>query len=349
MTNVQQNDRRSRAGQMWVPLGVIAYIVISVILIVYNSHRNDMSILDVYAEQQDAYVQLVLDQINIQSDKNDDELINDILGSLDSSNRKYWTLSKGDAILFVKDVLETNRYKGITTESYYVSDSASAFLDGLELNRVTHSVIEIEDSLYVASGVVFEYNASRYRICLLTNRSVVLDNNSYMSAKIALYVISGGTLIVLLLAVIGMMFALGKAAAKNTELDKRVSEQNLLIESMNRQIRNYELYNSKDNVFNYKLLPQFTRKLMDKPDTQVMCAELVFETSEDKLEFLTKAQVLLDKRALRFDTDNDNELVILFVNYSKEEADRALNLIGVKAENIRSMHTLDERTDGEQK
>lgn len=348
MTNVQNGGKHTTAARVWISVVIIAYIVISAILIVYNSHKNDMSILDVYAEQQDAYVQLVLDQINIQSDKNDDELINDILGSLDSSNRKYWTLSKDDAILFVKDVLETNRYKGITTESYYVSASAAEFLDGLVLNRVTHGVIDIEDSMYVASGVVFEYNGSQYRICLLTNRTVVLDNNSFMSAKIALYVISGSTLLVLLLAVIGMMFSLNRASAENGRLEKRVSEQNLLIESLNRQIRNYELYNSKDNVFDARLIPQFTKRLREKQGTRVIYSELSFENPAQKLDFLARAQVLLDKRALRFDTEKEDELVILFVNYTKDEADRALNLLGVKAEKIRKMYDWDMKVDGEE-
>lgn len=344
---MQQGDKHKSAKRVWISIAVIAYIAVSAALIVYNSHKNDMSILDVYAQQQDAYVQLVLDQINIQSDKNDDELINDILGSLDSSNRKYWTLSKGDAILFVKDVLETNRYKGITTESYYVSDSAAAFLEGLELNRVTHGVIDVEDSLYVASGVVFEYNENQYRVCLLTNQTIVLDNNSYMSAKIALYIISGGTLVVLLLAVIGMTFALGRSAAKNAELESRVSEQNLLIESLTGKIRSYELYNSKDNVFNSKLLPQFARQLRAKQGTKVMYAGLTFENAKKKLDFLVRAQVLLDKRALRFDTEKDDELIILFVGYTQAEAENALGMLGVKAENIKKLCEWDMNAEGE--
>lgn len=73
----------------------------------------DKSVLEIYAGQQDAYVQLVLDQINLQANRSDDEIITEILGSLDSSSGKYWTLSKEQALLFVKDVMETNRYKDL--------------------------------------------------------------------------------------------------------------------------------------------------------------------------------------------------------------------------------------------
>ena len=44
--------------------------------------RYEDGILDVCATQQDAYVQLVLDQINLQADRSDDEIITEILGSL---------------------------------------------------------------------------------------------------------------------------------------------------------------------------------------------------------------------------------------------------------------------------
>ena len=77
------------------------------------------SILSIYAEQQDAYVQLVLDQINVLDDRSDEEIVTKILGSLDASSRKYWTLTKNKALLFVKDVTETNRYKGLTSNTFF--------------------------------------------------------------------------------------------------------------------------------------------------------------------------------------------------------------------------------------
>ena len=39
-------------------------------------------------------------------------MIEKVLSSLDASSNKYWTLSENQELLFVKDVTETNKYKG---------------------------------------------------------------------------------------------------------------------------------------------------------------------------------------------------------------------------------------------
>lgn len=108
----------------------------------YQMVRYEDGLLDVCATQQDGYVQLVVDQINLKSNRDNEEIITDILGTLDASSNKYWTFSRDQAMLFVKDVLETNKYKGFTTATYYVSDSAREFLETLKQDRVPHSQIE---------------------------------------------------------------------------------------------------------------------------------------------------------------------------------------------------------------
>lgn len=161
-------------------------IIVGVLAWVGNQQMKSYedSILSIYAEQQDAYVQLVLDQINVLDDRSDEEIVTKILGSLDASSRKYWTLTKNKALLFVKDVTETNRYKGLTSNTFFSGDSANDFLQNLAVNKVSHKIIQMGDDRYVASGVIFGYNGARYTICLLTNDTVILDNNSFMASKI---------------------------------------------------------------------------------------------------------------------------------------------------------------------
>lgn len=186
----------------------VLIILAAVIMAVIGWHEAkdyEKSVLAIYAEQQDAYVQLVLDQINVLDDRSDEEIVKKILGSLDTSGRKYWTLTKDQALLFVKDVMETNRYKGLTTETFFTSDSAAKFLQDLEINRVIHETIQMDGVRYVASGVIFEYNGAEYKICLLTNDTVILDNNIFLSSKIGLYVF--GVLLLGLLLVVSMIFA----------------------------------------------------------------------------------------------------------------------------------------------
>ncbi len=95
----------------------------------------------------------------------------------------YWTFSKDQSMLFVKDITETNKYKGVTASTYYMSDSAKEFIDGLIQNKVVHKTININDNDYIASGVLFEYKNEPYRLCLLTQRGALLDNNSYLGVK----------------------------------------------------------------------------------------------------------------------------------------------------------------------
>lgn len=53
--------------------------------------RYEDGILDVCATQQDAYVQLVLDQINLKDNRNDEQIIKEILETMDASSNHYWT------------------------------------------------------------------------------------------------------------------------------------------------------------------------------------------------------------------------------------------------------------------
>ena len=138
--------------------------------------RYEDGILDVCATQQDAYVQLVLDQINLKDNRNDEQIIKEILETMDASSNHYWTFSKDQSMLFVKDITETNKYKGVTASTYYMSDSAKEFIDGLIQNKVAHKTININDNDYIASGVLFEYKNEPYRLCLLTQRGALLDD-----------------------------------------------------------------------------------------------------------------------------------------------------------------------------
>ena len=58
----------------------------------YLMKRYTTTIMNVYATQQDNYVQLVLDQINLQENGTEESIISDIIETLDSGNTHYWTL-----------------------------------------------------------------------------------------------------------------------------------------------------------------------------------------------------------------------------------------------------------------
>lgn len=97
--------KKKREVSAWlVTLGAIAVILIIGFLAWLQLGTYERGILDVYAVQQDGYVQLVLDQINLIENDTDEALVNDILATFDASSNKYWTLSHDDALVFIKDV-----------------------------------------------------------------------------------------------------------------------------------------------------------------------------------------------------------------------------------------------------
>ena len=191
----------------------------------------------------------MLDQINLLEDRSDEEIVQNILGSLDTSGRKYWTLTKDQALLFVKDITETNRYKGLTTETFFTSDSAAHFLKKLAVNRVVHQMITLDGDRYVASGVIFEYNGAQYKICLLTNDTVILDNNVFLSSKIGLYVF--GAILLGMLLLVAMIFAnvVDLRDRRIRKLEKHITSLNKVLEEQTETIREMDSYHTRWSIF----------------------------------------------------------------------------------------------------
>ena len=279
---------------------ILIFVAVMACMGKWQADNYESSILSIYAQQQDAYVQLVLDQINMLENRSDDEIVHKILGSLDTSDRKYWTLSKEQALLFVKDVMETNRYKGLTSESFFTSDSASYFLSNLGLNHVAHEVIEMEGDKYVASGVVFEYNGARYKICLLTNDTVILDNNVFLSAKISIYIWGLSLLGVLLLVGLiytGLMVRKDQSAGK-TERTHYLPEPDHC-QTGGGNCRNgciSQPLECVSSVYDAALCGQTGQAGSEKSS---LCLACVYSQRRQGY-FLRKAQLLLDEKNLRF-------------------------------------------------
>lgn len=317
----------------------VLIILAAVIMAVIGWHEAkdyEKSVLAIYAEQQDAYVQLVLDQINVLDDRSDEEIVKKILGSLDTSGRKYWTLTKDQALLFVKDVMETNRYKGLTTETFFTSDSAAKFLQDLEINRVIHETIQMDGVRYVASGVIFEYNGAEYKICLLTNDTVILDNNIFLSSKIGLYVF--GVLLLGLLLVVSMIFAnvLDLREKRMKAMKEHITGLNKVLTEQTEMIREMNWYHTRWSVFKPSVMEMFVQKIVQRQIVPVVFASLAFDSEEQRDYFLQKAQILLDEKVVRFEREYGDGLVLLFLRYQAQEVEKALELMKSQGASFRT-------------
>lgn len=305
---------------------ILAIIGLAAFLGYYHVHKYEQSVLRMYSNQQDNYVQLVLDQINLQKDNANEEDIIDILATLDTSGRKYWTLTKDQSLVFVKNVTETNRYKGFTTATYYVSESAGEFLESLERNRVIHRVINIDGDRYVASGVKFGFNGSNYKVCLLTGETVILEQNDFLSAKTALMIY----LAVLLIAFLMVLMISAKVIYDDNivkiDQKKKIRWLNRDIQKLTKRIRFSDSYHSRWNTYEAVIMPIFVRKLLERKVKPVSFVRIKFNRNEGRRKWLNDAQMLLDDRVLRF-SGQDGELLLMMLEYDEEAAINAVGKI----------------------
>ena len=322
MSTMKQKLKNKIDYKIW-SIGIVA-LVLGLAFVGYRQMRAyESSVLSIYADQQDAFVQLVLDQINLQPDRTDEDIIGDILGSLDTSNRKYWTLSRDQSLLFVKDITETNRYKGFTTATYYVSESATEFMENLEVNRVRHEIIEIDGQRYVISGVIFDYRGGGYKICLLTNETFILDQNVFLSSKIALYIFIVVLLLGLLLVTLILNGFLDRRTRQIRALTEKTQLLNRQVEQMEEKIESMDDYHTRWNLFRGTLMDTFVRKLSQRELDSLVFLSLAFEERKQRNEFLEKAQLLLDERVLRFSVKK-HDIVLMFLQYREEDVKKAM-------------------------
>lgn len=279
--------------------------------------------IEIYGTQQDAFVQLVLDQINLQEGDNAAENITNILGTLDASTNKYWTLSEDETLIFVKDVMETNRYKGFTTATYYVSDSAKEFLEQLSVNRVVHKTILIDDAEYIASGVAFEYNGASFQICLVTNPDVILDHNAYLNAKVNLTAMIVVVLAVFLVFLVMLTAYNIQKQSQLADKEDECLELRETIEKLNRRNIDKAFYDVSRNVFSGDAFEMLMNKLSDRKISPVTVLDVETKDNEMFDSFLECSNTALGDNVFRFNMKN-GVIRLVFVGIDNETANTEL-------------------------
>ncbi len=315
---------KKKSGLISIPKILLLMILVVSALIAltyFEMQRYEDGILDVCATQQDSYVQLVIDQINLKENRTDQEIIESILSTLDSSSNRYWTFSKDQTMLYVKDALETNRYQALTANSYYTTDSSMGFITNLELNKVKHERIFLDNKEYIASGALFEYEGEEYRICLLTNTTVLLDNNKFLGSKMELIII----FIVVYSAVFVFPIALAILNNKNkkkvfsTEADLR--EANNAIEVLNEKIVKDEIYDNRLNLFNFRAIDTFLEEY--KKEIKAYPLSFIafrYGQKETVSNFFGHNCILFGKRDIKFYDGKNHLALILSVKCDNDKA-----------------------------
>ncbi len=323
----QKTGKRPVITTTWV---VTAFALIcSVLCAVYYNYQlqnYENGVIEVYADQQDSYVQLVLDQINLMKSRSDMEIIQDILGTLDASTNKYWTMAKNETLVFVRDVTETSRYRGVMEDNYYISDSAKIFINNLNVNYVNHQIIEIGDRDYVASGVKFIYNGEEYQICLMTNPDTILDHNAYLGAKINLTIMMGLILAIFLIVSIALGLRIERANRSQALIERENIQLRRAVEKLNNSLVMQEMYDTRTAVFHSNLLPMLMDKICEKNAVPVVLLMIKFEDRGKQEVFLEGSQITLGKKYLRFRIAQ-NQILLVGIRCTKDEMQKAASFV----------------------
>ena len=228
-------NKKSIKSLVLITIGVIAMAALLSAYAIWQIHNYEQGVAELYAQEQDGYVEIVARQIELYGDIAGDAFVEDTIKMLDSTSQRYWTLDNSEYFLFVKSISETNVYKSFSTDTFYNTQSAKDFLGSLVNGKVRHSIISLEGVKYIASGIIFEYSGTEYRLCLLTDYEIMLTNNAYLSSKLYL-------MIVLILLIALLVVSVIYFAAKLIEARQKTES----IKEINTELNNYIDY--LDNV-----------------------------------------------------------------------------------------------------
>lgn len=335
-TNITEKDEIPDKRKKYIAMLLIAWSA-AIIIVLFGSYflkQYEKSIFSIYANQQDGYVKIINKQINLQSDRSNYDIIQNILGTLDNSDKTYWTMEEDQSVVYVKNVLETNKYKGVSPATVFNTASARKFLKALSKDHIVHAYIGLNNQKYVASGSSFSYNGKEYKLCLLTDESIILDNNTYLMAKTAIQilwvVIIGMFVIVTVIAIILLQQQNVIIQAKQ----QKIMTLNLKLDAINKENKLDNMFGSKWNVYQDIVLKKFIDSFEDKDLNRIVFCRIEFENDEKRDLFLNASSNRLDNEVLKF-YYGEHDLMILFVRYTLDESENALARIDYDYKNVK--------------
>jgi len=317
---------KRRLNFFLITVVVMFFAIAADVFIVYQLESYETRFLEIYGSEQDGYVNIILGQINNLGDDAAEQDITDIISSLDATASRYWTLSKGDSILFVKSVTETNRYKGFTDGTYYASETASKFMNSLGNNQVGHQIIYLDKDRFIASGMVFNWRGEQYRVCLLTYDRVILEDNVLLECKNAIIIIL--SIILALLVILSMVMSrkISRQEKQIEDQEKHVVWQNKQIALLDEHLKREYAFSASKNVFKGVVLEEFLEKLDEKNVSPLHFAVFQADSVEARDQFFERMQLVLDNHVLRFSMDEQCVLLI-FVGYEKKNSDKIIDTL----------------------
>ena len=174
----------------------------------------------------------------------------------------------------------------------------------------------------------------------MTDETVILDNNEFLSTRISMYIYVIIIMVLMLLVAMGAEMTVKKRELDNNLLHSRLEIQNQHIERLEREAKERDAYDTRLNLYQEAVLPAFARKLDEKNVDQAVLAVLSFATEADTKQFLADSMTKLDDEILRFKKD-DTRIILLMCHYTYEMAWRVIHNVGA-VDQIRHMEDIKE-------
>ena len=111
-------NKQSKKALIMMTVAVMLMATVLTSFAVWQIHNYEQGVAELYAQEQDGYVEIVARQIELYGDIAGDAFVEDTIEMLDSTSQRYWTLDYSEYFLFVKSISENNVYKTFSTDTF---------------------------------------------------------------------------------------------------------------------------------------------------------------------------------------------------------------------------------------
>ena len=189
-----------------------------------------------------------------------------------------------------------------------------------------HKTININDNDYIASGVLFEYKNEPYRLCLLTQRGALLDNNSYLGVKTQMTTLFVVLLLIIVLVPMLMAYYIRHMLFKMDVQKDTIDTVNRRLSKINQKLMESDLHDTRNNLWKQKAIIPFLEKITKREIYPVTFIHIKCRNIESRVKFIERAVYILDKNVLRFEYGR-TDLVLIFIKIDEKRALDKINIL----------------------
>ena len=219
-------------------------------------------------------------------------------------------------------------------------------MDSLQVNHIQHSIVNVDNKTYLMSGVLFKYADQNYKLCLMTEKSVLLDNNTYLGIKVEMETFVIVILMALVLIAVIYAFIIRRSAIRLDEREADVKALSRGLAKVNEMLADKDLHDTHNNVWKQKAIVPFVEKLMERNVHPVTFARIECETEESRRKFFERAVYILDKHVLRFEY-GACDIVLIAVNITTDQLKHGISILEDKEVTVQRVELIDNNTDME--